>query len=108
MQVMFDGAKHLMIGGAVMMSRSVSVELGEGAIAPGLSELQDRYPELDIGSYPAMRQRRFGVSLVLRGTDANMLDAAMAELKDMLIALGGEPKDESLEDSATASPPDDS
>ena len=29
MQAMFEGAKNLMIGGAVLMSRSVSVELGE-------------------------------------------------------------------------------
>ncbi len=103
MQAMFEGAKNQMIGGAVMMSRSVSVELGEGTIAPGLSELQDRYPDIDIGSYPAMRQQRFGVSVVMRGTDSDMLDAALAELKDMLTALGGEPKDESL-DVPTASP----
>ncbi|NQU71673.1 MAG: competence/damage-inducible protein A [Rhodospirillales bacterium] len=108
MQAMFDGAKNQMIGGAIMLSRSVSVELGEGTIAPGLSELQDRYPEIDIGSYPAMRQQRFGVSVVMRGTDSDMLDAALVELKDMLTALGGEPKDESIADPAAASPGADS
>jgi molybdenum cofactor synthesis domain-containing protein len=102
MQAMFEGAKNQMIGGAIMLSRSVSVELGEGTIAPGLSELQDRYPGIDIGSYPAMRQQRFGVSVVMRGTDSDMLDAALVELKDMLTALGGEPKDESIADPAAA------
>ena len=95
MQAMFDVAKHQMVGGAPMLSRAVSVQLGEGTIAPGLSDLQDRYPEIDIGSYPAMRQRRFGVSVVLRGTDTDMLDTALAELKALLISLGGEPQDES-------------
>jgi molybdenum cofactor synthesis domain-containing protein len=108
MQAMFEGAKNRMIGGAIMLSRAVSVELGEGAIAPGLSALQDRYPEIDIGSYPAMRQQRFGVSVVLRGTDAAMLDTALAELTELLTALGGEPKDESPGDPAATSPGDDS
>jgi molybdopterin-biosynthesis enzyme MoeA-like protein len=95
MQAMFDGSKHLLAGGAPMLSRAVSVMLPEGAIAEGLGELQERYPGIDIGSYPAMRRRRFGVSVVLRGTDSDMLDAALADLKQLLVDLGGEPKDES-------------
>ncbi len=106
MQAMFDSSKNLMVGGDIMLSRAISVQLGEGAIAPGLAELQDRYPDIDIGSYPAMRQRRFGVSVVLRGTDATRLDTALGELKEMLIALGGEPEDESPDDPSAASKAD--
>jgi len=95
MQAMFEGSKHLLSGGAPMLSRAVSVMLGEGAIAAGLGELQERYPDIDIGSYPAMRQRRFGVSVVLRGIDADRLDTALVELKKMLVDLGGDPEDES-------------
>ena len=99
MQAMFEGAKHQLLGGAPMRARAVSVMLGEGAIAEDLGKLQARYPDIDIGSYPAMRQRRFGVSVVLRGTDVAKLDQALAELKKMLIALGGEPEDESPDES---------
>ncbi len=102
MRAMFDGSKHLLAGGAPMLSRAVSVMLPEGAIAEGLGELQARYPDVDVGSYPAMRRRRFGVSVVLRGTDADRLDAALADLKLLLVELGGEPEDESPDD-----PPDD-
>ncbi len=98
MRAMFDGSKHLLVGGTRMLSRAVSVMLAEGAIAEGLGELQARYPDIDIGSYPAMRRRRFGVSVVLRGTDGGRLDAALAELKTLLVGLGGEPEDESPDD----------
>ncbi len=98
MQAMFEGSKHLLAGGAPMLSRAVSVMLGEGVIAEGLGDLQKRYPDIDIGSYPAMRRRRFGVSVVLRGTDVARLDAALADLKELLIGLGGEPEDESPDD----------
>ncbi len=98
MQAMFEGSKHLLAGGAPMLSRAVSVMLAEGAIAEGLGDLQARYPDIDIGSYPAMRRRRFGVSVVLRGTDVARLDAALADLKELLIGLGGEPEDESPDD----------
>ena len=98
MRAMFEGCKHLLVGGAPMLSRAVSVMLGEGAIAEGLGELQARYPDVDVGSYPAMRRRRFGVSVVLRGTNADRLDAALTDLKKLLVDLGGEPEDESPDD----------
>ena len=63
--------------------------------------MQDRYPDIDIGSYPSMRQRRFGVSVVLRGTDEALLGRALDAVKEALVALGGEPTDESPD-----SPPD--
>ena len=94
MQAMFDGIKHELVGSQPMVSRSVSVTLGESVIAAGLAALQERYPDIDIGSYPAMRQRQFGVSVVLRGPDPARLDQAVAELKTVLRDLGGEPVEE--------------
>ncbi len=101
MRAMFDGMKHHLSGGMRMQARAVHVHLPEGAIAEALGEVQERYPDIDIGSYPAMRQRRFGVSVVLRGTDGALLDRALAEVREALVALGGEPTDESPD-----SPPD--
>ena len=102
MQAMFEGAKHRLAGGARMHARAVSVLLGEGAIAADLARLQARWPDIDVGSYPAMRRRRFGVSVVLRGTDPARLDRALGELKEMLTFLGGAPEDESPDE-----PPED-
>ncbi len=95
MQAMFDGLKHRLVGGTPVQSRAIHVYLPEGAIAEALGVLQDRYPAVEIGSYPAMRRRRFGVSVVLRGTDPAQLQAGLVDLKAALTALGGEPTDES-------------
>ena len=91
MQAMFESVKYKLTGGAPINSRTVSAFLGEGVIAQGLGELQERYPDLEIGSYPFFRSRRFGISLVVRGTDTGRLDQAAAELKDLIRSLGGKP-----------------
>jgi molybdenum cofactor synthesis domain-containing protein len=94
MKAMFDNVKRTLKGGAKMSSRSVRVELAEGMIADTLTRLQNENPDVEIGSYPAMRRGSFGVSVVIRGTDEARLDAVLAALKAGLTALGGVPQDE--------------
>jgi hypothetical protein len=76
-----------------MLSRIVAAFIGEGTIAAELGALQGRYADLEIGSYPFFRQGRFGTSLVLRGTDADRIDAAATELRGIITNLGAEPMD---------------
>ena len=80
MQAMFETITHQLSGGEPVLSRSIRVIVGESVIADQLGALQRRFPDIDIGSYPAVRRQQFGVSLVLRGTDAGLLDRAMGEL----------------------------
>jgi molybdenum cofactor synthesis domain-containing protein len=94
MQGMFDGVKHQLKGGRPMLSRTVSCHLPEGIIAKGLGEIQQRYSDLDIGSYPFYRRGAFGTSLVLRGRDADRLAAATREVAAMVRGLGGDPEEE--------------
>ena len=89
-QAMFEGLKDRLVGGAPVRSRTIATHLAEGQIAEGLAGLQARHPEVEIGSYPFYRQRRFGVSLVIRSTDLEAIERAAAELKAMLVGLGGE------------------
>jgi molybdenum cofactor synthesis domain-containing protein len=91
MQVMFDEVKHTLTGGPPVLSRTVSCALGEGTLAEGLGKIQDRYPDVDIGSYPYYRRGSFGVSLVLRGRDPDRLDRGAAEVAQMVRDLGGVP-----------------
>ena len=74
MQAIFSELQHRLPGGDKVLSRSVSCGLGEGTLAQGFAALQDRYPDLEIGSYPYFRRGDFGVTLVLRGTDRDRLD----------------------------------
>ena len=66
--------------------------MGEGTVAERLGALQDRYPEVEIGSYPFYRAKRFGTSLVMRSTDEALLDQAARDVFAMVEELGGEPE----------------
>ncbi len=91
MQAMFDGIRDRLKGGKPMLSRTISADLPEGKIAEGLGALQNRYAELEIGSYPYFRMGKVGAAIVIRGTDSARLDAAAIELAALMRGLGGTP-----------------
>ncbi len=89
-EAMFQSMKHKLVGGTPVLSRTVRTNLPEGIIAEPLGALQGRYADLDIGSYPAFRNGRPSVSLVLRGTDDARLAKAAAELIETIHKMNGE------------------
>ena len=89
-EAMFQSMKHKLVGGTPVLSRTVRTNLPEGIIAEPLGDLQKRYEDLDIGSYPAFRNGKPSVSLVLRGTDDARLAAAVAELMATIQGMSGE------------------
>jgi len=89
-QGMFQSMKHRLVGGDPVLARTVRTTLPEGVIAEPLGALQGRYADIDIGSYPAFRNGKPSVSLVLRGTDDARLQAAAAELMRTLKEMNGE------------------
>ncbi len=98
MQATFNELKHRLRGGAKMFSRSVSCALGEGTIAQDLAALQERFADLEIGSYPYFRRSDFGVTLVVRGTDRDRIATAIDELSALIRTLGGDPSGGLAED----------
>ncbi|WP_425405310.1 competence/damage-inducible protein A [Hwanghaeella sp.] len=93
MQAMLDNVIPTLTGGPKMLSRTVIAELGEGVIAGGLQAIQKRFPDIDIGSYPAYTNEGFRTSLVLRGTDSETLDLAADDVRTLIVSLGGSPQD---------------
>jgi molybdenum cofactor synthesis domain-containing protein len=91
MQSMFDHLKSMLKIGPSVISRSVACDLPEGTIAQGLEEIQKRYPEFDLGSYPWL-EGNFGTSLVVRGRNPERLEMAVRELIKMVRSLGGHPE----------------
>jgi molybdenum cofactor synthesis domain-containing protein len=79
-QAMVQSVLPTLTGGAPLISRTRRIDRGEGDIAGPLGELARAYPALSIGSYPFQKDGRYGANIVLRGTDAAMLDAAVAAL----------------------------
>jgi len=92
MQAMFTALAPTLHGGTPVQSRAVhAAGLLEGSIAEGLGAIQDRYPALDLGSYPYYRLNSNGVALVAKGTDTAMLDACIAEVTALIEAQGKTP-----------------
>jgi len=97
MKVMLESARHAIQGGRPVQSRTVSAYLGESQISRPLRDIQDRYPEVDVGSYPFFSQQRYGTSLVMRGVDEDELAEVMDEVRHMIRGLDGEPIDGEIE-----------
>jgi molybdopterin-biosynthesis enzyme MoeA-like protein len=70
-------------GGAPLTSASVDIPRPEGDIAGPLAALAAEFPQLSIGSYPYIREGRFGANVVIRGSDAEAVEAARARLIEM-------------------------
>ena len=94
MQAMFEGIVDRLVGGPPMLSRTLSVYLAEGDMAGPLSELQSRFDDVEMGSYPFFRARKFGCSIVLRSRDQARLDIAAGELDTIMRSLGGDPMED--------------
>ena len=88
MRAMFDGILPSLEGGRRILSRSITLHVGEGAIAGGLGDIQRRHPEAEIGSYPFSRDGAFGTEIVARGTTAADLAAVIGEVASLARATG--------------------
>ncbi|MGB0749191.1 MAG: competence/damage-inducible protein A [Magnetospiraceae bacterium] len=91
-QAMFDGIRPQLTGGARVLSQTLTAEVQEGRMAAGLGGLAQKYPSVSFGSYPYFRPGQFGVSIVVRSTDADLLRSAAAEVADLMRSLGGDPR----------------
>ena len=91
MQAMFECIAHTLECGAPVRARTLTVGIGEGVLASGLGEIQGRYAELDIGSYPFYQCGGHGCSIVVRGTDEASIGAAVEEVRALMQGLGADP-----------------
>jgi molybdenum cofactor synthesis domain-containing protein len=81
MQAMLAGVLPTLTGGAPLLSQSLRVNRGEGDVAGPFGALAADFPDLSMGSYPFTLNGAHGTNLVIRGTDATRLDAAMQRLQ---------------------------
>jgi len=93
MQGMLSSLAGTLRGGAVVKSLAVTAHLGESQIAHALGEIQSRYPDIDLGSYPFAKDGRYGTTLVMRGTDEAKLARMRDEVRAVITAAGEVPHD---------------
>ena len=89
MEAMFDGLTDRLVGGYPILTENVLTNLLESVIAKDLGVLQEKYPDVNMGSYPYFRKGKLGVNLVLRGTDGARMNAAAEELAETIVRLNG-------------------
>ncbi len=109
MQAMLDGLLPHLRTGAVPVSQAVTCQLGESQLSDVLGAIEARYGGLEVGSYPYFNRQRFGVTVVVRGTDRDSVMAAAGEVAEAIRARGGEPTfadhvDLGLDDAGQAAP----
>jgi len=75
-QAMFKAAKKELIGGKKTIAKEIRISLTESIIAKDFSDLQKKYSEVTMGSYPFDG----GTSLVFRSTENDLLEQAVDEI----------------------------
>jgi len=90
MQSMLSEVLPTLRRGKKVQSISITTTVLEGTLAKELGDIQSRYPQLDIGSYPRFVDGRGITTLVFRSTDNEANAAAANEARALIAALGGE------------------
>jgi molybdenum cofactor synthesis domain-containing protein len=91
-KAMFEAIAPALARGRPILSVTVEAGAREGEIAEPLAAIAAHHPAVEIGSYPFFRRDRFGVSLVIRGSDEKALETAARAVENLLLERGFEPR----------------
>jgi len=83
-EIMLPPLKDLFVKGKKIISISCEARVRESSIAADLSNIQDKYPDIDIGSYPFSNQNGFGTVLVIRATNEDVALKCKKDIENML------------------------
>jgi molybdenum cofactor synthesis domain-containing protein len=73
--------------GEPFFSDNIEIFMGEGSIAAHLKQVQEKYPEVAIGSYPFKKHDIWGTNINFRSKDKERIKLALEELKASLKEL---------------------
>ncbi|MDX1924011.1 MAG: molybdopterin-binding protein [Rickettsiaceae bacterium] len=79
MQNMFLDVEKRLIKSSPILIKSYNVEAGESMIAEILTNLQNQYPEVEIGSYPFKVDGQYHTNIVFKSKDTINLHKSMGE-----------------------------
>ena len=82
---MAQSAMARLAAGPKLQSRSITVLVGESEAADDLAHVQDNHAQLELGSYPTVRDDGKHIcELVISGTDTEAVNQALQELTGLL------------------------
>jgi len=77
---MLGGLNNKIIGGNKILSKTLNLRTVESEIAIPLEKVQNKFKNLDIGSYPFFKQGKIGVSLVIRSSKLKLIKKCMNDI----------------------------
>ena len=83
MQGMLEGMYDYLEAGDVVKSKSHDILVGESYFAEELTEIQNKFSNVSVGSYPFSRDGVYGATIVLRSSD----DIALASCEKLVLKL---------------------
>ena len=86
LQAMLPQLDNIIKTGKKILSSSIDTNLRESQISEQLSKLQDKYKNIDIGSYPYFKEKP-GTILVLRSTEKDLLKRCEEDVKKLVSSL---------------------
>jgi molybdenum cofactor synthesis domain-containing protein len=89
MQAMLATVLPTLSGSSTMHSVSIKTNLPEGTIADGLTDIQNAFPDVEIGSYPHFVDGGYSTTLVSRSMDAAQANAANEAIHQLILKLHG-------------------
>lgn len=78
-KVMVDEVVKCLIGGDIIESRSLNLDVPEGVLASDLSDIQALFNDVEIGSYPQIEMQK--TSIVMRSSNINKLEECFNTIK---------------------------
>ena len=77
---MLGGLNNKIIGGNKILSKTLSLRTVESEISIPLEKVQNKYKNLEIGSYPFFKQGKIGVSLVMRSDNLKLIEKCLCDI----------------------------
>jgi len=81
---MVIGLSNRIVGGKKILSKTISVSTVESEIAKPLEDVQNKFHQVEIGSYPFFRSGKVGVSIVIRSTELNQIEDCTKQIKNFI------------------------
>ena len=81
---MLGGLKNKIVGGAPILSNTISLRTVESEIANSLTKVQDQNKDVEIGSYPFFQAGKLGVSIVIRSEDQSKINDCKSQILEFV------------------------
>ena len=81
---MLGGLNSKINGGKKILSKIMNLKTVESEIAEPLERVQNKFKDIEIGSYPFFRKGKVGVSIVIRSTEEKLISICYKDIENFI------------------------